>query len=202
MTETKTFSSGDAFRFGWNAFQANMGTFIIVGIISLVGSMIPIVSIVVGIVIHLGVITVGLKLVGGAQKVTVEDFFSNYRLFFSYLLASVLVGVISGIGFLLLIIPGIIACVGLQFFGYFIVERNAGPVDSLKQSWELTKGVRWNLFVFGLLVIGLNILGAIALLIGLIATIPTSMVATAYVYRKLSGGSVTVPTAPAPAPAA
>jgi len=38
---------------------------------------------------------------------------------------------------------------------------------------------------FGFVLAGINILGTLALLIGLFATIPTTMVATAFVYRKL-----------------
>ena len=45
--------------------------------------------------------------------------------------------------------------------------------------------MKWDLFVFGLLLIGLNIVGALALLIGLLITIPTTMIAVASVYRKL-----------------
>jgi len=41
------------------------------------------------------------------------------------------------------------------------------------------------LSLFDLLLGLINLLGAICLLIGLFATIPTTMVATAFVYRKL-----------------
>jgi uncharacterized membrane protein len=60
-----------------------------------------------------------------------------------------------------------------------------GPVEALKQSGALTQGAKWNLFLFGLLLCGVNLLGALVLLIGLFATIPTTMVATAYAYRRL-----------------
>jgi len=41
------------------------------------------------------------------------------------------------------------------------------------------------LFLFDLLLTLINLLGALCLLIGLFATIPTTMVAIAFVYRKL-----------------
>jgi len=200
MPNQKTFSSGEAIRFGWKAFQENMGVFIIVAIIAVVGGMVPIAGTILSILLHLGAVTVGLKFVSGAQKITIEDWFLNYRLFFHFLLSSVLVGIVSAIGFVLFIIPGIIAGIGLEFYGYAIVDRKAGPIEALKQSWELTKGVRWELFVFGLLLIGLNIVGALALGIGLIATIPTSFIAVAFVYNKLrlQTDGVPMPTTPQP----
>jgi len=42
-----------------------------------------------------------------------------------------------------------------------------------------------DLFLFNLLLILINLLGAICLLIGLFVTIPTTMVAWAFVYRRL-----------------
>jgi hypothetical protein len=44
-----------------------------------------------------------------------------------------------------------------------------------------------HLFLFGLALGGINILGALVFFVGLFATIPTSMVAYAYVYRTLAG---------------
>ncbi len=48
-------------------------------------------------------------------------------------------------------------------------------------------GAKWDLFLFGLLLGLINFVGALVFLIGLFATIPTTMVAYAYVYRHLAG---------------
>jgi len=71
------------------------------------------------------------------------------------------------------------------FFQYFIVDKKTGVIDSLKRSWQITKGSVWNLFLFYLLLFGINFLGIICLLVGLFATVPTAIVAKAFVYRKL-----------------
>jgi uncharacterized membrane protein len=86
---------------------------------------------------------------------------------------------------ILLIIPAIIWGIKFRFFSYFIIDKGAGPIEALKRSSSITMGAKWDLFLFGLLLIGINILGFLALVIGLFATIPTSMVAIAFVYRKL-----------------
>ncbi|MDD1760271.1 MAG: hypothetical protein LUQ44_06665 [Methanothrix sp.] len=35
-----------------------------------------------------------------------------------------------------------------QFFGYFIADRGSGPIEALKQSGRMTKGVLKNLLIF------------------------------------------------------
>ena len=84
-----------------------------------------------------------------------------------------------------MIIPGIIWAIKFQFYDYLIIDKKLGPIEALKKSAVITKGAKGNLFVFGLLLGGINLLGAICLLIGLFAAIPTTLVAKAFVYRKL-----------------
>jgi uncharacterized membrane protein len=82
-------------------------------------------------------------------------------------------------------LPGIYFAIRFYLFIYFIVDKKAGIIESLKRSWEITKGQAWNLFLFNLVLLAINLLGAICLLIGLLVTIPISELATAFVYRKL-----------------
>lgn len=84
-----------------------------------------------------------------------------------------------------MIVPGIILGIKFWFFDYFIMDKKVGPIEALKRSAELTSGVKWKLFLFFLALTGINILGALLLLIGLFLTIPTTMMAAAFVYRKL-----------------
>jgi len=74
----------------------------------------------------------------------------------------------------------------LQFYSYFIVDKNLGAIESLKRSFQVTKGLFWKLFFFGLLLSLINLLGVLALVIGLFVTIPLDWVARAYVYNKIS----------------
>lgn len=102
-----------------------------------------------------------------------------------YGVASLLNGVLVLFGFLLLVIPGIILTLSLQFFSYFIIDRKAGIVSSLQDSWELTRGVKMKLLVFGLALAGLNAIGILLLGIGIVVTMPVSMLAGAMVYDRL-----------------
>jgi len=58
-------------------------------------------------------------------------------------------------------------------------------MDSFRQSSGMTEGVKINLLLFGLWLILINIAGALALGVGLLVSIPTSLMATVFVYRKL-----------------
>lgn len=87
---------------------------------------------------------------------------------------------------LIMIIPMLIFGIRLQFYSYFIIDQELGPIEALKKSWSVTKDSYWNLVLLSLATGGLNLLGALSLLIGLLWTIPTTSIATASVYRKLS----------------
>ncbi len=64
-------------------------------------------------------------------------------------------------------------------------------------SSAITRGAKWSLLLLGIFLAAVNLLGVLALFVGLLWTIPTKLVASTYVYRKLLAQ-----TMPAPAPAA
>ncbi|MCL4354229.1 DUF975 family protein [Patescibacteria group bacterium] len=136
------------------------------------------------IMVNMGLVKISIKF-AQKEKVSLRDLFYTKSIL-TYVVASFLTGIIVFLGFILLIIPGIYLAIRLQFSTYLIVDKKMGIMDSIKTSWRITKGHTWNLFLFGLLLLLLNILGAIALVVGLIITIPTTGIATASVYKKLS----------------
>ena len=92
---------------------------------------------------------------------------------------------------ILCIIPGIIVGIIFMFYGYLIVENpTLGPTDALKKASEMTKGRIGELFVFGLALFGINLVGAILCGVGLLFTYGITAVAVAYAYRTLNGESV------------
>lgn len=134
-------------------------------------------------IIAMGIINICLEFVDG-KKPNLKDIFYTKKLF-NFILASIIRSVIIVAGFILFIIPGIIFSIKLQYSEYLIVDKKLDAVSSIKKSWEMTKGVKWNLFLFGFLLGLINILGILALLIGLLITVPLTFIANAYVYRKL-----------------
>lgn len=199
----KKFSKREVIRFGWNIMKKNFwffaGVLIVAGLINYIPKIISesikkefaILSILIGIVclvpqivVQLGLIKIVLNLYDNKER-KFSDLFSCFHLFFRYIFGSILYGLIVLGGFILLIVPGIIWSIKFQFFGYFIVDKGVWPIEALKRSSAITQGTKWNLFLLGLLLGLINSLGVICLIVGLFATIPTTMVAQAFVYRKL-----------------
>lgn len=97
-----------------------------------------------------------------------------------------LVGLIVLGGFLLLIVPGIIWALKYSQASILVIDKKMDPLAAIKKSGEITKGYKGNIFVLGLALVGINILGALCLVVGLLWTMPLSMLAGVYVYRMLS----------------
>jgi hypothetical protein len=58
-------------------------------------------------------------------------------------------------------------------------------MESLPKSTKLTQGVKWRLVLLALAIVALNLLGLVALVVGLLVTIPISLLAYIHVYLKL-----------------
>jgi uncharacterized membrane protein len=137
------------------------------------------------ILIQMGFIRVVLKVLDGG-KPAFQDFSSSFTQFLKFLAASILAGIAIAIGFILLVIPGIFLAIRLQFYSYLVIDKNMGPVESIRRSWAITRGQTWNLFILWLVLLGIILAGVLLLGVGLILAVPVTMVAAAFVYRKLS----------------
>lgn len=203
----KTISIKETLAEGWQALKANLPVFVAVGLVGLgiwmaeqiglgianaSGSLKPFLVTVTNLAARLAqlwlqlvLIRMALKVVDG-QPVSVDELSRSAPDFLSFLLASVLYSLVVTGGMILLIVPGVIWAVRYGLYGFVVANEHVDPVEALKRARVLSDGVRWELFVFGLALIGVNILGAMALGVGLLATIPITAVAAARVYRQLA----------------
>lgn len=111
--------------------------------------------------------------------------------FVPYLVASLLVGISVGIGILLCILPGLILAFLFAFYGYAIVDgRTNDGIEAMKASWQLVSSNIGSLLLLFLLVIVINIAGALLCGIGLFVTYPLTAIAIAYAWRTLTGGHI------------
>ena len=65
--------------------------------------------------------------------------------FIALFLATILMVVVIGVGYMLLIIPGIFLTVKLFFYEFAILIDNPNVIGSLKRSWRVTKGNWWRI---------------------------------------------------------
>jgi uncharacterized membrane protein len=109
------------------------------------------------------------------------------RPFWKYLGASILLALAVAIGFVLLIVPGIILGLMFMFTTFVVIEHELGPIDAMSESHRLTRGHKWQLLGFVLLLLLINVLGVLALVVGLLVSIPVSTLAFVHAYRVLGG---------------
>jgi uncharacterized membrane protein len=196
----RRFSKSEVLRAGWSTVSNNFGfllgvtgiSFLIMLAAQLAGMTHGATSVLFHVIYYLidgliimGMIKIALKLIDG-HEAAVGDLFSCLPQLLSYVGSSLLYSLIIIVGFVLLIVPGIILGLIFMFFAYGIVDKNDGPIEALKRSARITAGVKWDLFLLMLMLLGINFLGMLALLVGLLATVPFSIIVMAFVYRKLT----------------
>jgi len=218
MEETKGIYIGETVKFGWKTMKDNLGFFIGLLIVAWLVQFAPrliadhvvkevgflriifcLLYVVLIFVVQMGLIKISLRFCDH-EKGTFRDLFSCFPLFFKYLFSSILYGLIVIGGAILLIFPGVIWGIKFMLFPYFIVDKRMGPVEALKASAKTTMGAKWDLLGFYSVVSIINVIGVLSLVIGIFATVPTVMIATALVYRKLLSQTEAAP-APAEEPA-
>lgn len=126
------------------------------------------------------------------EKVSFNNIFEGLtpKLFLQFFLLSILVSIFVLAGLILLIVPGLIVMIMMVFANYILMDRPASAIKTdsfwlaMKESHTLTKGHKWNIFVFLIVLIGINILGVIALGIGLLISVPVSAISLAILYDK------------------
>jgi hypothetical protein len=199
----KNFSIDEALKFGWNTMKANFWFFfgilvvawVVVNIPILIGNILRSESILfyllftvtgwaLQLIVSIGLMKISLKFCSD-ETPEFNDLFRFKGYFWRYLGGSLLLGITMTAGFILFVIPGVIWAIMFQFYAFLIIDKNHGILDAFKRSADITKSVRWKLLGFGLLLALINYLGILVFLVGLLATIPTTMLAHAWVYRKL-----------------
>jgi uncharacterized membrane protein len=99
------------------------------------------------------------------------DIFMAYQNIWNIVIANILVGVIVGIGFVLLIIPGIIFACRLAFVPFLIMDEKLEPIEAIKKSWEMTRGYSWTIFGMAIASFFIAIAGVICLVVGIFPAI-------------------------------
>jgi uncharacterized membrane protein len=86
---------------------------------------------------------------------------------------------------IIMIVPAIYLSVRLQFYEYFLIDEECGVIESIKKSADITRGYVLELFILGAILSLIILISIIPMGIGLIFSIPLSMVAISSVYLKL-----------------
>jgi len=121
--------------------------------------------------------------------------FFQFRNVGAVILACILVSLATFVGLLLCIIPGLIVIFLTWFTLQFVIDQNQDAVTAIKSSFDVISKNVSTLLLLALACVGLNILGAIPCGLGLLVTVPLTLIAGTYAYRVLVHGPVSAPTA-------
>jgi uncharacterized membrane protein len=131
----------------------------------------------------------GILDIANGQHVTAGSFFRP-RNVGSVVIASLIVGILTQIGTVLCILPGLIASLLLMFTIISVVDRNLPPFDAIKQSFETVKAQFGDAALVWLVSALIVLVGALLCGVGLLAAVPVGALFHVYAYRKLSGAEV------------
>lgn len=127
-------------------------------------------SILVGIPLGYGLFYVYLQAVR-EEGPELADLFEGFRRYGAALSAGILQLVITVVGFLLLIVPGIVAAIRLSFVPFLVTDEGLGGLDAIKESWRRTQGHGWRLLGLVLLAIPIVLFGLVLLIVGAIPAV-------------------------------
>lgn len=142
--------------------------------------LLPLLTTVLSFIVSLGWLNILIKLAAG-KKAVFADLWGSIDRVIPYFIASLAVGLLVIFGLIFFIIPGLYFSLKYMFVLYLIVDKKIGVSEAFKVSAKMTEGIKWQLAVMWLAVLVLNILGVLALFVGVIVT---SMI-TSLAYSKL-----------------
>ena len=212
------FTVGSAVRYGWETFKRRPWFFVGASVVILVAYMI-VGGISSGIDAAIGATPEDPSLIGGLVNLALSTFIGmgvvafylaahdnpdtvelsalwHPQPFWTFLGVSILVGLAIGIGFVLLIVPGIIATLLFMFATFIVIDRGLGPIAAMKESMRIGSGHRWTLLGLIAVLLLIALLGAVALFVGLLVAMPVSTLAFVHAYRVLSNRAGAAPIPP------
>ena len=71
-----------------------------------------------------------------------------------------------------------------NFFSYFILDKDMGPVEALSESLTRTTGLEFELFIIYTILALINLVGALLFGLGLLFTIPYSWLVVSVIYTR------------------
>jgi uncharacterized membrane protein len=119
------------------------------------------------------------------KKLSINDIFSKMKYILPIWVVTFIVSALTGLGFMLLVIPGIVIAMMFAMVEYVMADGEHNISETLKQSRKLMDGYKWDLFVFNLSFFGWIILSIITIGILSIYTIPYITVSNALYYEEL-----------------
>ncbi|MDA3946425.1 MAG: hypothetical protein PF439_07075 [Helicobacteraceae bacterium] len=139
-------------------------------------------------------LAIGLLLLGYArandEEIRLESMFNYYIVVWPLFFASVLITILTYVGFALLLLPGLYLSIAYSFTLPLIVDKKLDIWGAMEVSRQAVTKHWFTIFGVNMSLVLLVVLSAIPMGIGLIWTIPLVMIAQGVMYRKIFGWKV------------
>jgi uncharacterized membrane protein len=192
---------GAALSYGWNGFVNNLGAMVVLVVLYfgiqivfnivaqfirpssvigalLVSGVVIAAGLFITFIVEAGLIRASLAVTRG-EAPKPEMMFSTERLG-PYLLASIVVAALAFVGILACCIGYVVVRLFLLFYGFYVLDKDIAPLDSLKKSFDLVSKNMGDVLVFAIVIVLINLVTC-GLAIGV------TEISIGYAYRKLNG---------------
>lgn len=120
------------------------------------------------------------------ETTTINDLFSCFNKFTIFLLTILIAGILTSLGFILLIIPGIYLMIAYKFSFHLIALNNFSYWQALETSRKIITRKWFSFFIFFIILVFLNLLGFLLIGIGILITLPISFIAMTLLYINIT----------------
>lgn len=169
---------------GWALVKADLWTYVLLALVStIISGAVPI--ILQGPMIAGFHIFTMKKLLG--RRSEFADLFLGFNFFVPTLVATILIAVFVTLGTLACIIPGLVVAAMYKFTYLFIVDKRMDFWPAMQASHAIVKQDYFGFTMFLLAAIGVNILGFLCCVVGLLVTVPITYAAITVAYHEIVG---------------
>jgi len=173
-------------QLGFNIFRKAPAEFIIFSILGVIIFSNPVSGILLG-----GPVTASYlhmaHLVNGDQPLGFQDFFKGFEKTGSLLKLNLLIFMVVLAGLVLLVVPGIYFAVSYIFSHFFVWFYDIEPADATTLSKKTVAGNFGQILLLLLILAGINLLGVMALGVGVLVTMPFSFCVVYAAFEDIIG---------------
>jgi len=169
---------------GWRIVKSDLSSYLLVGIIfCLLGGAAS--GILQGaLIVGLHIFTLRKLL---ERPASVSDIFQGFGYFVPAFLASLVIGLFVALGTICFIIPGLVIAAMYKFTFLFIFDKKMDFWTAMRASHAVVRRDYVGFTIFLLMLIGVDILGCLCFVVGLLVAIPVTFAAITIAYREIVG---------------